>query len=1154
MKKLVGILTLGLLFLAITPARSEDVPYMDFVKALRAKNYTDLALDYLNMLEKSGPADLKEFIPLERANIRLDQASNTMDAGTRNNLYNQARAEFETFAKAKGGTPLGAIAQLEGARILGLQCRSAFARVRYLEAGAAKNESIRIESMAVQAMQELEKAGDEIDKQTKKKGLGEKMEKALDAARTQADFELAINHLDQAVCYEPQNDATKNALAAGKRIERAIKDLDGLSKTDRKGTSGALARAWLVKAYNEIDQTKEAKQAYDQIHNDESPPAEQGRRMARFFYFMMLTSGRNLNPIGLKAADVPKEVQKVGEDWLRSYPSHLNTFEGVTLRFELANALRNQAKELAPKKENLSNAAKALYERAKVLYGELEEGSTEFDNDVRNGKLECMFAMSEAYSFDRKNLPGIKDFSQCMQYKEMEGVAISRMYTRLGELERKPDKEKSAAEKKEFDELKNPKTFEAKRQEHLQNAQDLLWRALELAARDPKIKAKDVVEARSTLCYLMIENNDLERAAVIGEQTAFSMSDVPGAPRAAQYALEAYAKMISSGTEKGLPKEYINADRERFKRLVELMEGTWPNDPATDAARHHVGTELYSDGNYKEADKVLGRISGAYKPASALVSARYWQARACQELMKDAKDDKEKEVYHKRATEALRNVPDLTGDVPADVAQVYVAAKLQLGYILYDAKEWNELERLAGDLAKKVPVMKLPESAKDGMKQAAEMLAAYAKFGRANAELAAGQPVKALAMVDEVKLNIAKQLAAQRAKVNEIRKPYGDVEKRAEEYAKTQTELPDADKQKLAELTDKLRPYSGSLNQTASLYRSLLLCSIRACILTGNKARAKIEVDDLNKVAAEDHVAVHEYYKQLVGEIRQQINELKAKKDQEKLDKLVGSFVGFLDELVAKNPSLEKPKPVDQFGTDIGVLSFLAHSYASLDRPEEHVKSANLWSKLQEPKPAPPKKVDPKDESVYRFARLMTAKELRLGKKFPESRKILEEILTKDWGKGFDVRKELAQTWMDEEKYGAAATKWNDAISAFGAKPDFSIAKVKENYFEAQFQYIYCLYMYAKNIDPKDPKVGSKKPEYILRAAKLILRLESTPPGDMGGEQFKKRYDDLLKKEDVLRKAYDESKKEREKENKDKAAATGAAAPDKKNDAAKNDK
>src|SRR5271170_7000293 len=108
MKKLAVMLTLGLLFLAITPAQAEDVPYMDLVKALRAKNYTDLALDYLNMLEKSGPAELKEFIPLERANIRLDQASNTLDAATRNNLYSQARTEFEGFAKAKGGTALGA--------------------------------------------------------------------------------------------------------------------------------------------------------------------------------------------------------------------------------------------------------------------------------------------------------------------------------------------------------------------------------------------------------------------------------------------------------------------------------------------------------------------------------------------------------------------------------------------------------------------------------------------------------------------------------------------------------------------------------------------------------------------------------------------------------------------------------------------------------------------------------------------------------------------------------------------------------------------------------------------------------------------------------------------------------------------------------------
>jgi biopolymer transport protein ExbD len=161
---------------------------------------------------------------------------------------------------------------------------------------------------------------------------------------------------------------------------------------------------------------------------------------------------------------------------------------------------------------------------------------------------------------------------------------------------------------------------------------------------------------------------------------------------------------------------------------------------------------------------------------------------------------------------------------------------------------------------------------------------------------------------------------------------------------------------------------------------------------------------------------------------------------------------------------------------------------------------------------------------------IQEARTLRMAKKFTDARKQLDDVFANDWGKTFEVRKEIAQTWMDENKYGAAAVKWSETITSFGPRPDFANRQVKENYFEARYGYTYCLYRYAKNIDANDAKLGPKKPEYIKRAAKLILQLEMTPPNDYGGEQFKKRYDELLKNEEPLRKAYEELKKDEAKE------------------------
>lgn len=154
---------------------------------------------------------------------------------------------------------------------------------------------------------------------------------------------------------------------------------------------------------------------------------------------------------------------------------------------------------------------------------------------------------------------------------------------------------------------------------------------------------------------------------------------------------------------------------------------------------------------------------------------------------------------------------------------------------------------------------------------------------------------------------------------------------------------------------------------------------------------------------------------------------------------------------------------------------------------------------------------------------LKAARELRLEKKFSEARKVLDGLVPEGRARTYPEWRELALTWSDEKKFGAAAKVWSDLISSFGAKPDFSNAQIKFNYFEARYEYSWCMYMYAKHIE--DPKLLEKKPEYLRRVAKLIVELEEHYP-DFGADPLKKRYDELLKNDD-LRQVYDAYKKER---------------------------
>ena len=64
-----------------------------------------------------------------------------------------------------------------------------------------------------------------------------------------------------------------------------------------RGALGLLARAWVIKGYMEIDSINEAKKAYDDVMADKNPKGEAAHRMARFFYFQMLTNGRAIGAI-----------------------------------------------------------------------------------------------------------------------------------------------------------------------------------------------------------------------------------------------------------------------------------------------------------------------------------------------------------------------------------------------------------------------------------------------------------------------------------------------------------------------------------------------------------------------------------------------------------------------------------------------------------------------------------------------------------------------------------------------------------------------------------------------------------------------------------------------------------------------------------------
>lgn len=1125
MKKPVAFLLLGLGI--FTVARADDTPHLEFVKQLRAKQYGDLALRYLDVLEKEGSPEVVAFIPIERASIYLDQAQQSTNIAERSRLYEKARAGFETFIKnSKAKSPaLAAIAQLESSRILAMQGRSRLARTRNLGDAAREAEMRSILRTFEDANLQLERAGKEIDDQLLGKNPPKKMAEELGQRRLQADLEIAQNQFDQAMTYDGIPD--KGAVERGKKIDTAQRAFHDLYGRDRNGTLGRLARAWEIKCFFETDQVKDAKKIYDEVKGDTHPKGDLGRRFAQFFCLQMLSTERSgpavKEAFKLKAdEDVHKEIQSVAREWLRQYPSHINSSEGTTVRFELARSLRLQG-EAFPKigkdKDQLDARAVPFLNQALDIYKELAEVDSEYAAEVEHYVFRLRMDLADGNTvFNPGDARKLTSFTMAIGLSEKEGIRIGKEELEMIKLENK--KGKTAADDAKLAELK--KTFPERRKQHMANVQEILLRALELLQEGKtKAKKKDILEAHANLAWILMSNGDLHRAVVVGEHAAHipvsDPTEIKHAAQAAAWAVQAYVQLIAKGTREGYAKEIVESDRERFRRLVDYMDGTWRDDTSTDSARHQLGSQLLAEKKFKDAEDWLSRVSDRYD-AGGLIDARYRWCVACQELAKEAKTDADKKKYQQQSIKALRGVPELTGKVAPSVAGAYVRCKIMLGGILFDSKEYNELERVALALKSQVSALKIDDAEKADLLRTANSLLNYAKYGRATEEVNQGRYGAAMKLIDEPMASMEKEIKALRAKEDAIRKPYLNDIERAETFSQNNQDLPKDLKDRMEEFREKVEPLQQAIAPLAELYRGLLLVGLRACVQDGNKGRARGLLEELLAEARRDKIGLRVLV-QLVAQLKKQIDELKAKgdaKSQAQLDTLVSNFISFLDAL-AKQPKL-----------DASMIFFLANSYSSIGVYKDrnlHLDAVKLLEQVKEPKAEPGVPFDKKAEVVHHQARLMMVQELRMGRKFKEAGTVLNDILSKPWGKGFSVKKEKPLLLMDQGFYGGAAKAWNQIIGELTGRLNGGDAKVKENYYESYYQFNYCLVMYAKTVT--DPKIKAKAGDYFKRAANNILKLEETPPGDMGGEGFKKRYQDLLANEPLLKKEYDTIKKEK---------------------------
>jgi len=650
---------------------------LEFLQALRNRDYFDYALLYLDQLEGQAGLDpeTREVLAYERGMTLLEQARSTRDTDQQTRLFDLARVEFEKFLKEHPEHPLAGSANSEAAEVL-----TGKAKALVLQANSPNNAGRKAEllgqarELLTQATRVFQAAFDRYKAEYDK---FDKFIPATDKARynarervflnyVKAQFNLARMVHEEAQTHERGSAENKAALI------KAANGFEAIHAQHRSLVVGLYARLWQGKCFEEMDELTKALGIYNELleHQGKSDsPLED--LQARVLQFRLVC----LNHEQRKDSQV---VVQEAQAWLKANRNAANSRVGLGIQWELTRGLEQLAKgedlETAERNRTLQQALDSA-RKINRYPGEYKDAST--------AMIRRLLAALDRGSGDPKDFP----------------TAFSLARTQVDEIRAKNAQAQQAqgAEKQTLQAEIVPLAREAAR---------TLTLALKLAGKrdDPA----EVNRARYFLAYVdyLLRDRSYD-AGVLAEHVArtFRKQQPDLALDAAYLAQAAYIQAYNreSRDKRGPEINWVVG-------ICNYITENWPNSDKAQDARLNLGG-LYAElGQPAEAAKWYGSVPEAspqYLDAQLKAGGAWWNVYV-QELTRPEAERKPREQIDEMLTQS-RNllagaIGKLEGQLPGQVAQVEPArlrdlaiAKLTLATILNGAGDYKGALTLLSD-------------------------------------------------------------------------------------------------------------------------------------------------------------------------------------------------------------------------------------------------------------------------------------------------------------------------------------------------------------------------------------------------------------------------------------------------------------------------
>jgi TolA-binding protein len=1166
---------------------------LDLVRGIREHGMPDLALEYLREIEnRPMPDDDRKAMLLERARCLLDAADDEPDEGTRTSMIGEAKEAFNEFLTKNPSHPRASEAALAVARLTSIEAKAQLNRARRMEVppplpadapaperlerererdvaiAKQRDEAKKAQPLFLLASKRFHDAAEQMRAKLADKTLDPMTRQSLTREAFDAELASGINQYNLAETVLTAN--TSATLERNKYLEEARGVFAKLAKGSPTSRTAWVARAWMAEVLMDQSKPTEADAEFKAILGSNLSEAEDGKRLVRFFQlrraYLAAIQERSTGKLG----DVARDLQ----GWLARYGNTRKpTAEVIAARYYRAFALQFQAELLIgpPPKDGKPQTIGATPRGYLVEAEKTYRALSQTDNDytiraTRNRMFIVRKLIGEAdkpaadyATFESAQMAALIQIAKLQDAERADDVLEPRRdaYVRAGRA--------LAAAGTELQRLRAAAEIPERKLRVLA----LLERARELAT--PQDNPTDVIDNLLRLVYFYQNSEQHYQAAVLGEHIARTVRTTGGKSAVAGLmALNGYitaaarvkvrAADPSQAAAAAEAEEALRRiDRERAVELARFLDKTYPNDPATDAARHRLAILFVQEKKFDEAFEVVTKIRGGY---AQLTNARQLEGYIASVLVTTrdiALPPGGKAGVFRRATADLSRVVKPPPNASEEEVRGYLSVRARLAQLyLAQSRADEEAEKatpgydraiaVADELLAAVPTFDSltvnPVADKlnlDGleMRLLGRDVRTRALFLRGRAHVDGG-PEKmpaAAAVIQPVIDDVAKTGSLMTPKMVEWLGGQGDA---------GDPPFVAAQKAKIAGLTagvDKTR-------------RDIVMLGFKLCVRQGKPADAAAMLDRLKKAGGSvaDNQSTYEL---MARELAAPIPGLrKEKKDVEA--KALGDGVALLLKELSAIPNLT-PSSVLFIGqtlhtvgqNDDALKEFAKIPAPAVPKVEGVPADAQWWQvdakTIQDGQARTKFQTEVRD---YRFAQLYTAKALHGAKRLDEAEKLLTGVIgTSDkqgWGyASYDFRRELASVYETKgagtADVKAAGVEWGKANKEWTTLFQFAVARVKnlpENadpaqvrqaksaFFDAFYEIQRLLVVANTQLLAGNPKLNDRLAEVGKRIADMeitnkIAELEKEGPAkSIITAEVWNRYYELLDKNPTVKNAY----------------------------------